>query len=98
MLGIPQQVTGREDGPFRNLLGDVECRDHCHLKVAALHGGRLSALFEQGTVQVDFHIELARSGLLQFLFEHRKHLGMPIGFYSGRRDAELDWISGLGCG
>ena len=92
------QIAGREDRPFRNLLGDVECGDHRHLEVAALHGGRLGALLEQRAVQMDLHVELARRALLEFLLEHRQHLGVPVGINRRRRDPELDRISGRGRG
>src|SRR4051812_4457386 len=48
MIGITEEIGGRDDGPSRDLVGDILRRDIAHLEIAALHRDELGPLLEQG--------------------------------------------------
>ena len=63
-------------------------RNSGQLQVAAGHGGRLGALFEQRAVQVDLHIKFAGGAFIKRLFKHGPHLAVPVFGYGRGRDAQ----------
>ena len=75
VVGVAEQIGRGEDGPRRDLVGDVLRRDVAHLEVVALHGDELGALLEQRAAVIGLELEALR---LHVLAEPLHHFGPDV--------------------
>ena len=78
VVRVADQVTGGVDRVLGQDLGNVLRRYRGQFEISARHGGRFGALLEQGTVQVDLHVEFTGRAFVQRLLEHGPHLAVPV--------------------
>jgi len=95
---IAHDVAGGEHRELGHQLGDVESGNGRQLQVAAGHGRRLGALLEQRSVQVDLDIKFAGGAFVQVFLEDGPHLGVPVIGHGRCRNAQQDFVLGLGSG
>jgi hypothetical protein len=96
VVRVAEQVGRGEQGPRRDLLGEILGGDEGHFQIAALHRDQLGALLEQGGAEVWLEVR-DRSDLLA---EHPHRVGPDVLLRDDGREAERRCVlrKGRPCG